>query len=183
MREVEIKLKAPDLEAVATKLKELGCALSEPKTQEDRNFVHKDDTKWFESTTGDWVYPRLRIQNNKPLTFTVKKPLKNEMDCLEHELHIDNPEELKSIMEMFGYIPGVTVKKTRRSCTYKNYAITLDDVERLGSFIEIEQVVEDGDSLQMQEEMFRFAKENFGLDRDNHVMKGYDIMMHYLDNN
>jgi adenylate cyclase class IV len=47
MREIEIKLRAPDLEAVAEKLRALGATFSEAKTQEDRNFIHKDDVKWF----------------------------------------------------------------------------------------------------------------------------------------
>ncbi|MEK7463689.1 MAG: class IV adenylate cyclase [Patescibacteria group bacterium] len=180
MREIEIKLKAPDLDQIENKLKELGCVISEQKTQEDRNFIHKDDVKWFEPEIGEWVYPRLRIQNGE-YTFTVKKPVKNELDCIEHNIQIDNPEEIAPIMKMFNYLPGVTVKKKRRMTKYKNYTITLDEVERLGSFIEIEQVVEDGDGEKMQKKMFEFAKNTFGLEKDNYVMKGYDIMMHYLD--
>lgn len=183
MREIEIKLRAPDLKAVETKLKELGCTISEPKVQEDRNFIHKDDVGWFEPEIRGWCYPRLRIQPNKPITFTVKKPVKNEMDCLEYEFHIDNADGVEGMMKLFGYIPGVTVKKTRRTSAYKDYAITLDEVDRLGSFIEIERVVEDGDAEKIQEEMFRFAKETFGLERDGFVMKGYDILIHHLDNN
>lgn len=183
MREIEIKLKAPNLDAIASKLKELGCTLSAPKTQEDRNFIHKDDVKWFEPEIGEWVYPRLRIQNGNQLTFTVKKPIKNEMDCIEHEIQVDDPGEIEAIMEMFGYMPSVVVKKMRRTCKFEDYTITLDEVEKLGNFIEIEQVVSDGDSIKIQEKMFKFAKETFGLNRDNYVMKGYDIMMHHLENN
>lgn len=181
MREIEIKLKASDLEAVAAKLRELGCALSEPKTQEDRNFIHKDDVNWF-AEPGTWVYPRLRIENGKPLKLTVKKPLKNEMDCAEHEIEVDDADEAASIMGMFDYIPGVTVRKTRRTGVYKDYTITLDSVDKLGSFMEIERVLKDGDAEKIQEEMFTFAKETFGLERDESVMKGYDILMHYLEN-
>ncbi len=180
MREVEIKLKVANLDLVASKLDELGCKLSEPKTHEDINFVHKDDIKWFESTGGGWVYPRLRIQNNDVLTFTVKKPLTNEMDCIEHELQVDDAKELEAIMEMFGYRRGVVVRKTRRTCIFQNYTITLDEVDRLGSFIEIERVVDDGDAEKIQKKMFVFAKEMFGLERNNHMMKGYDILIHDL---
>jgi adenylate cyclase, class 2 len=182
MREIEIKLKAPNLDLIVEKLVKLGCEISEPKTQEDRNFVHKDDTKWFETAKKDYVYPRLRIQGGKPLTFTVKKPLKNEMDCIEHELHVDSAEELSAIMTLFGYVPGVTVKKTRRTTAYKDYTITLDEVEKLGSFVEIERVVSDGDALKIQNQMFHFAEQTLGLKRDDFIMKGYDILMHHLEN-
>jgi len=182
MREIEIKLKASDLEAVAAKLGELGCALSEPVHQEDINFIHKDDVKWFETTSENFLYPRLRIQTGKSHTFTVKKPLTNEMDCIEHELQIDDVGALRSIMELFGYKEGVTVRKQRRTCVYGDYAITLDEVEQLGSFVEIERVVEDGDPGKIQSEMFAFAKEAFGLEEDRQVMKGYDILRHYANN-
>lgn len=181
MREIEIKLKAPNLDLIVEKLKDLGGVISEPKIQEDRNFIHKEDTKWFEPEIRGYAYPRIRIQPGKPLTFTVKMPVKNEMDCIEHEVHIDSAEEMSKIMEMFGYRSGVTVKKVRRSCQLGEYSITLDQVERLGDFIEIERVVEDGDALKIQEEMFAFAKKNFGLERDSFVMKGYDIMIHHLE--
>ena len=71
------------------------------------------------------------------------------------------------------------VKKTRRTPTYTDYTITLDEVERLGSFLEIERVVEDGNAKEIQEEMFRFAKETLDLEQHPDVMKGYDIMMHF----
>ena len=179
MREIEIKLRAPDLAIVAKKLRALGCVLSEAKTQEDRNFVHKDDVRWFDSTTHrHWVYPRLRIQKGKPLILTVKKPINNEMDCVEHELQVGDARAVAEIMKMFDYYPGVTVKKTRRTTKYKNYSITLDKVEKLGNFVEIERVVKNGNAEKIQNEMFRWAKEVLGLDRDDLVMKGYDIMMH-----
>ncbi|MFZ1075579.1 MAG: CYTH domain-containing protein [Minisyncoccia bacterium] len=111
MREIEIKLKAPNLNAIASKLEALGCTLSKPKTQEDINFVHKDVTRWFESAHGEWSYPRLRIEDNSSFKFTVKKPLTNEMDCVEYEIKIDDAEALQGMMELFGYIRGVTVKK------------------------------------------------------------------------
>lgn len=181
MREIEIKLRAPDLKAVTERLKALDCVISEPKTQEDRNFVHKDDVKWFESVTRGFAYPRLRISPGKPLVFTVKKPIENEMDCVEHEICIDNADELEKMMEVLEYRKGMTVKKTRRTTEYKGYTITLDEVEGLGNFIEVERLVEDGDALAIQEEMFAFAKDVLGLDRDDHVMKGYDILMYHKE--
>ncbi|HMP67647.1 MAG TPA: class IV adenylate cyclase [Candidatus Paceibacterota bacterium] len=182
MREIEIKLPAPNLEETISRLKELGCVLSEPITQEDINFIHKDDVKWFESNGEGWVYPRLRLQNNKSPTFTIKKPMTNEMDCLEYEMHVDNVNNLRGMMELFDYKEGVTVKKNRRTCKYGDYEITVDEVEKLGNFVEIEQVVVDGDASKIQDEMFRFAKDKLNLEKDNAVMKGYDILLHYFLN-
>lgn len=179
MREIEIKLEAPDLSAIEKKLVELGCVLSLPVIQEDINFIHREDANWFEESRGNYLYPRLRNQSGKPLRLTVKKPLSNEMDCIEHEVEVNDAEEVRGIMKMFDYVEGVTVKKTRRTCEYKDYTITLDEVEGLGSFIEIERVLVDGDPVKIQQEMFDFAKENFGLLGDEKVMKGYDILTYY----
>ncbi len=180
MREIEIKLRVTDLAIIASRLEAMGCALSSPITQKDINFIHKDDERWFEPTIRGFVYPRLRIQEGKPLIFTIKKPLKNESDCIEHELHIDDTEELRGMMELLGYKEGMTVQKTRRKCSFQDYTITLDQVEKLGSFIEIERLVVDGDAEKIQEEMFVFAEKNFGVDRKSIVLKGYDIQMHDL---
>lgn len=161
------------------KLLELGCVISDPIVQEDTNFIHRDDTNWFEESRGDYLYPRLRKQVGKPLRLTVKKPLSNEMDCIEHEVEVNDAEEVRGIMKMFDYVEGVTVKKTRRTCEYQDYTITLDEVEGLGSFVEIEKVLVDGDPVKIQQEMFGFAKEAFGLEKDGKVMKGYDILTYY----
>lgn len=182
MREIEIKLKVPDLNTIASKLEALGSTLSKPITQKDINFIHKDDVRWFEPLTSKWVYPRLRIQDGKPLTFTVKKPLKNESDCREHEPHIDDADELRQIMDMFDYKEGVTVIKTRRTCTFHEYTITLDEVVGLGNFIEIEKVVTDGNSEKIQQEMLLFAEKDFGIKPDALILKGYDILSYEKQN-
>jgi adenylate cyclase class 2 len=182
MREIEIKLRVPNLEAIVSKLKSLGSAISAPVAQKDINFIHKDDAEWFKPTIGGWIYPRLRIQEGKPLTFTVKKPLKNESDCREHEIHIDDADELKEMMDMFGYKEGMIVKKTRRTSKLGDYTITLDEVDKLGTFMEMERVVPEGDAEKIQEDMFLFAEKTFGVKREAVVLKGYDILMHELSN-
>lgn len=179
MREIEIKLKVENLESVEKRLREMGGVIGDPITQEDLNFVHKEDINWFGPSHGEWLYPRLRKQAGKPLKLTVKKPISNEMDCIEHEIEVNDFEETKSIMKLFNYIEGVYVKKTRKTCRLGKYEITLDEVDGLGSFIEIEQVLEDGDPSVIQGEMFNFAKENFKLEKDENVMKGYDILMYH----
>lgn len=179
MREIEIKLRAENLGSVEAKLKELGCEISAAKTQTDINFVHKDDVRWFEETTGPFAYPRLRLQDGQNPILTVKKPIENEMDCAEYEVSLKDEKEVKGLMQLLDYTKGVVVKKTRKTCTYNDYTITLDEVDGLGSFIEIEKVVEDGDALATQKEMFAFAKETFDLDPDDEVMKGYDILLYY----
>lgn len=193
MREIEIKLKVTDLKPVIDQLEALGCALSAPITQTDINFIHRDDVKWFEPLISDWVYPRLRIEspkdetgtaNHESLILTVKKPLKNESDCREHEIRVDDPEEVRGMMDMFGYKEGVTVKKIRRKASLQGYALTLDTVEKLGNFIEIERVISDDEAEKLgaekiQEEMTTFAEKTLGLKRSDVVLQGYDIQMYY----
>jgi adenylate cyclase class 2 len=182
MREIEIKLKVASLDTIASTLESLGATISKPITQKDINFIYKDDVKWFEPLKSKWVYPRLRIQEGKPLILTVKKPLKNESDCREHELHIDDADELREIMDMFEYTEGITVIKTRRTCTFQDYTITLDEVENLGSFIEIERVVTDGDPEKIQDEMLEFAKKTFDIKSEALILKGYDILTYEKQN-
>ncbi len=183
MREIEIKLSVDDIEGVIKKLEALGCVISPPVFQKDINFIHKDDVNWFkESINTQYSYPRIRVEDEK-IILTNKKPVTGEMDCLEYELVVDSIDQARGFISLFDYIEGVAVVKKRRKTHYKNYEITVDEVEDLGSFIEIEIVVEhEADPVQIQNEMFDFAKQNFGLEKNEDVMKGYDIMVYHKKN-
>lgn len=178
MREIEIKLPAPDLSKVETTLQSLGATIGTAITQEDFNFVHCDDTKWFGGEIKGFSYPRIRKQGDNSLKLTVKRPLLNQMDCLEYETTIGSREEVEGMLKLFGYVSGTIVKKTRKVVEYNGYTITLDDVEGLGSFVEIERVVDDGDAEQIQKEMITFATDILGLTYNVETMKGYDVMMY-----
>jgi adenylate cyclase class 2 len=176
--EIEIKARLQDKEAVMQKLVELGCVFSEPKTQDDMVWVEKMDSmdEWFSNT----VFMRIRVQNGNKVILTAKIPknIAGEGNLVkrEHEVIVDSAEEARNILGMLGLKEGVRTVKTRRTADYNGYEICLDDVEGLGTFIEVEKIGADEDADQILAEMDKFLV-TLGVPIENKVTKGYDILM------
>ncbi|MDP3762811.1 MAG: CYTH domain-containing protein, partial [bacterium] len=60
------------------------------------------------------------------------------------------------------------------------YEICLDEVDRLGSFVEVETFSDDGDPEKIQEEIFKFLL-SLGVKPEDRVREGYDTLV-YLKN-
>ena len=52
----------------------------------------------------------------------------------------------------------------------------MDEVEGLGSFIEVEEMTEDGDSEKIQEKLFEFLK-TMGITDEDREQYGYDVLL------
>jgi adenylate cyclase class 2 len=179
MREIELKFKVDSLVLIKEKLKELDIKVGEAFIQKDVNFVHKKDTHWYTPNTHDYAYPRIRTTgSNKPL-WSVKRPICNAgacLDALEAEMTIEDDKEAIRIMEMFDFIPSVTVNKVRRKAKHGHITITLDEVDELGSFVEVE-IVTGVEDTGAEKVLANFAQDTLGLDVKNSINKGYDILL------
>jgi len=182
MKEIEVKVKINNRQEILDQLKELGCTLPEPKIQKDIIFVPQGFTLGEDLKKGI-NFLRIRESNGKKI-FTLKQPQSNELDCIEKEMEIDDPEAMKDIMKLLGYQEAVRVNKARIETKYQDYTICIDQVEGLGDFIETERLIdeaEDKDAEKVQEESLVFL-ESLGVDRSNRQDKGYDTLM-YIKNN
>ena len=178
MKEVEVKARLRNESEVIRKLEELGVQLSEPITQEDKVYFPVGAV-FAEEGNKD---PALRIRDqNGRYIFTYKKPDKNNLDKIEFESEITDPEEMAKMCEALGFELRTQIKKTRRKAKYNEYEICLDEVDQLGSFIEAESLFEDGDSEHIQKELFSFL-ETLGVTKEDQVFEGYDIMLYKLQN-
>lgn len=173
MQEIEVKARVKNKELVLQKLDELGCMLSSPITQKDRIYIQHGAT--FPIALGDNAL-RIREQNNT-FIFTLKQPQKNELDCIEQEVTIDDPESMDEICKLLGYYEVSQVEKIRRKCRYQEYEICLDEVKNLGTFIEVEKQVEAGNGEAVQKELFAFLQ-TLGITASDQVFHGYDILLY-----
>ncbi len=181
MREIEIKIKTDDLKAVEEKLAGLGCEISEPIRQEDVIYSYGESAaeEWEESKEGHIVL-RIRREKGKAV-FNMKQQRSNELDNIEYETEVKNPEELHQILLVLGYTPQVEVKKTRRKGKFHGYEICLDEVERLGNFVELEKLAEDNaDPAEVQEDLFQ-TLERLSLSRKNQETRGYDTQVFQME--
>lgn len=172
MKEIEVKAKLKDPDFMMNKLKDLGCEFSEPIVQKDKIFLEKNED--FLNVNSERNVFRIREQNGK-FILTLKKAQSNELDCIERETVIEDAEQIKDMLTYLGYKEFVRYSKKRKKCKYKEYEICLDEVDELGTFIEVERMSED-DASKIQEELLKFLL-SLGIEKEDMIVKGYDTMI------
>ncbi|MDD5726354.1 MAG: class IV adenylate cyclase [Patescibacteria group bacterium] len=173
MHEIEVKVRLNDSQTIIDQLAAIDCHLSEPVTQKDRIFL-KAGLDYVEAR-GKEIFLRIREQAEKSI-FTLKKAKTNELDCLEKELVIDSADEMAEILELLGYNQIMVINKTRRKGKCAGYNLCLDEVEGLGSFLEVE-VLADELADEVQARMLVWLK-SFGISESDVVMQGYDTLIY-----
>jgi adenylate cyclase class 2 len=178
-KEIEVKARVTNSIKLFDKIKSLNITLSPEIIQNDETFIDENFGDYDKVRSGKNV---LRIRkNNDKYIFTLKQPQKNELDCIEKETEITDPEEFRDALILMGYKSAVKINKVRRKAKHLGYEICVDEVEGLGTFIEVEKVTDDcEDSKEVQKELFHFL-ESLGVNKNDVVMRGYDTLI-YLKN-
>lgn len=177
MREIELKFKVDNLDVLINKLKEEQCEISAVKMQNDTIYVQNlDDT---ESKEGS-VWLRVRKENDK-IELNYKKQSKKKMESEEIEFEVSSYELANQFLKALGYLPWVEVNKKRRYSKFKEYNICIDEVERLGSFIELEILVDNDNKDDYEVALLEVAKK-LGINPDNRINSHYDTMISELNN-
>lgn len=122
---------------------------------------------------------RLRILEDKNI-LSYKKfipPTKNEpAHCIEHELEISDTEKLKLILNDLRIKEAFTLKKERKIFIYKNnIEISLDTVDNLGYFIELE-IINNKNINESVNEINEFIK-NFKITESMRNYDGYSYLL------
>lgn len=142
MIEVEVKAKIDSFEEMEKRLENLGALQSKKEFQEDI---------YFASPIVDFAQTdealRIRTTNNNIfITYKGPKLNKDAKTRKEVEMSIESASKAKDIFEEIGFKEVRTVRKNRQYYTYENFEISLDDVEGLNPYMEIEISLEDGNA-------------------------------------
>ena len=175
--EIEVKARITETDALIHALTNLGCTFGEPVSQDDTVYAEKIGT--LEEFLSNDVFLRIRIQDDGKIILTAKSPTKKFAEHLvkiEHEVEVSSAEEARAILEMMRYRPMVRVQKSRQKAHLHNYEICIDEIEGLGSFIELEVIGERDEAPRIQNEMWEFLQ-SLGVSSESQVKKGYDILM------
>lgn len=141
--EIEVKYRVSDPAAVDGVLGVRGLVLSRPVRQDDQAYAQ---VGWVYGMSKLGVaFARLRSQEGRHW-FTLKRPTDNELACLEFETEVADREQMHAAIQHMGFYPTVRIVKTRRSTRWGELSLCLDDVAHVGTFLEIEKVVESGRS-------------------------------------
>lgn len=76
----------------------------------------------------------------------------------------------------------VQVRKTREVFKHGNTRIHLDDVERLGSFIEFEYVVDEESPVEDGKEVLESLKQHFGIREEDLIATSYSDLLIEAEN-
>jgi adenylate cyclase class 2 len=173
MKEVEVKAILRDRDSIEAKLKALGCTFEEVVKQED--VVYALNVGSLEAFNTNDVFLRIRVKDGTKVLFTLKKRGINDLDAIEHETEIASKDEMREAILLMGYQEAVRISKSRVTTRYNDCEICLDIVEGLGSFIEVEKLVTEGDSEQIQKDLYAFLF-SIGIEESDKVHHGYDVL-------
>jgi adenylate cyclase class 2 len=143
MLEVELKVKVPSLESVRKLLLEKGAECSGRIHEHDiyYNAPHRDF-----GITDEAV--RVRYTNDHAVvTYKGAKIKKFGLKARE-ELNtaVESGEVFETMLDRLGFTKTTEVNKWRENFRYSDAAICLDEVDELGTFVEIEIMTEDENS-------------------------------------
>ena len=174
MKEIEVKAQLNNKETVLQELEKLGCVLSEPITQIDTVYA-KIVGSVSEYAKNDH-FLRIREKSDGRYIFTVKAdPTKHALVKTEHETEILNPVEMRKAIFLMGYHIANKLTKIRQIGHYKDYEICVDEVEGLGSFIEVEKISDEDPEIVLTE--LKKLLFTLGILPEDETKKGYDIMV------
>lgn len=164
--EVEQKHPVSDTQCLVAELERRGVALRPPMSQSDEYFAHpaRDFAKTDEAL-------RIRTSNRESFV-TYKGPKLDSSTKTRHELELPLHEEdaegteFAELLAALGFRPVATVRKQRRrfDIDFKGRRVegALDDVEHVGTFVELELPASD-DGLEAAKQVIRELAEELCL--------------------
>jgi adenylate cyclase class 2 len=171
MYEVELKVRA-DHEAVRERLSTLGAADAGAVTQVDtyydaphRDFGETDEALRIRRETADGG-STTRVTYKGPLVEAASKSRR------EVETGVDDADDFDDILDALGFSPAAVVEKERERYVLDGYTVTLDTVDGLGEFVEVEREAPEAD-LEATREGAAARLRELGLDPDEQIRTSY----------
>ena len=177
MYEVELKLRA-DHESLRERLDDVGADRIEHRQQIDtyydaphRNFAETDEAFRLREETrldddGQPVETTTKMTYKGPLVEQASKTRE------EFETALADADAAAGVFDGLGFEPAATVTKERERFDLDGYTVTLDQVDDLGSFVEVEREGAESEIEQLRsgaEECLR----RLGLDPASQIRTSY----------
>lgn len=179
MLEVEIKAHIDNCDDMRKKLEQAGCVFTDPIKQHDRVFLPAGVD--YENIGPGTNVARIRTETKNGKTHveaTVKQTTTNHLIKHEAEVVVDSAEQWEAMLGLLGFTEALSIMKERWFGKMEGYGICVDEVEKLGSYIEIEAFTEkEEDAEAVQERLWDFLKQ-FGVGRNDTAKYGYDVLLY-----
>lgn len=172
MIEVEVKAKIDNFEDMRKKLNNLGAIKTKEEFQED---IYFNSPIVDFAKTDEALRIRTTKQSDEKHIFITYKGAKIDSESKtreEIEFGIEDSKKCAKTFEHIGFKKVRTVRKNREYYAYKNFEISLDDIEGLDPYMEIEIGLEDGNDSKNLRTAFLKCLNNLGLQmvlREPHI--------------
>ncbi|WP_126664804.1 class IV adenylate cyclase [Haloterrigena salifodinae] len=172
MYEVEVKVSA-DLEAVRDRLEDLGATRKRTVVQADtyydaphRSFPETDEALRIRRESSD---------DGDESRITYKGPLLDDESKSreEFETGVDDGETMDAVLTSLGFEAAATVRKERERYWLEGYTVTLDAVDDVGEYVEVETEVTEENDLESAREGAYDVLERLDLDPDDQLRTSY----------
>lgn len=156
MIEVEVKAKIDNFDEIIEKLQKIGAEKTKTEFQKDIyfnspivDFAETDEALRIRKTESDGLTETM-------ITYKGPKINSQSKTRKEIEMLIESDEKAHEILENIGFREVRAVIKNRKYFEYENFEISLDDVEGLPPYMEIEISLPDGeDYKEAQDSIFQ----------------------------
>ena len=140
MQEVEQKFPIKNAIKIIDKLDIIAKKIVTNQKQFDTYYMPAHKNYLEGDVVSEWLRLRETGMGQSDINYKCWLPYgaKIQNHCNEYQSAISDIEAVKKIFEALGIAPIVKVFKIRNSWEYKNVEISLDSVEGLGDFIELE---------------------------------------------
>jgi adenylate cyclase class 2 len=182
MYEVELKLRA-DHDAVGAALDDAGASPDRRVRQIDtyydaphRDFAETDEALRLREETREQVGgSEGKTQPESTTRVTYKGPLieAESKTREEHETAVADGDEAAGVLAGLGFEPAAVVEKDRTFFTLDGYTVSLDHVDGLGEFVEIESETAQSDDIGEVREGAADVLRRLGLDPDDQIRTSY----------
>ncbi len=170
MREIEAKIRVPDLEPVQARLREFGARFV-GRYIENNHILDRHDgslrgagcglrVRWMQTVDGQDAAP----------TVTFKGPVQESPVKRREEIEVDisDADRMLLLLGAIGFETVVSYRKRRERWTLDDCHVELDEVPLVGTFVEIEGPCE---------ATIRAVQARLGLGSESHVRHGYVGML------
>jgi len=144
MIEIEIRAKVKDFNEIKNRLGGIGAEPSKSIHQIDKIFGHPKFLDENNMIIEGGIVPRIRSVNGS-CVLEFKEINRKSGAGMEFKSEIVNVELGLDFLKKLGFTEAFTVDKKRQSYKYKDFSIDLDEVEKLGFFVEIEKMTDSYD--------------------------------------
>lgn len=172
MVEMELKATIEDCEKIRKRMGSEGCEWSPVQYQVDTIYERRKGS-------AENVSPIFRIRKCDGKIYLTLKVLEEDVNTAnEFEMEISDEKVMGDILRILDFEEKVKVRKKRQTTTFRGFNICLDDVEKLGTFIEIEKLSEDKEEkIEIYNEM-RVLLFSLGVREKNFViLKYYEMLL------